>query len=153
MKRTITIDRDCDLRTQFANLYQVAVGMFREFGHVVVTLSERKRTNPQNDHFHGQIQDIYEQMRAAGSTRTLEKWKRLLAEQFIAENQNLGWEEIGVMPSLDGKRIVQMSVPTSNYTVRQSSAFVEWLYAWGSENGVTFAVDRRAPDQSVRIAA
>jgi NinB protein len=143
MKRTVTIDRDCDLRTQFANLFLVAQGMFKAFGHVVVTLSERKRTNPQNDHFHGQIQDIFEQMKTAGSTRTFEQWKRLLADQFIFENQDLGWENIGVMPSLDGQRIVQISPPTSSYTVRQSSAFVEWLYAWGSEHSIVFAVDRR----------
>lgn len=110
---------------------------------VTIAVSEKKRSNPANDHFHGQIDDIYQAMKSAGSKRSAHKWKRALVEQFVYENQDLGWEEVGVFPSLDGKRVVQCDEPTRKFSVSQSRAFTEWLYAFGAERGVSFRVDRR----------
>ena len=149
MKRHIEIKSEQDLRGAFINLMAIAVAMFRAGSTwLTISLSDKKRSNPQNDHFHGQIDDIYVAMKSVGSKRSFNWWKRALSEQFIAENPELDWEDSGVTPSLDGKRILQIFVPTSEFSVKQSRAFTEWLYAYGSERGVLFRVDRRLQAQA-----
>ena len=143
MKRTFEIGDESKLKGLMLAILGIATAMLREFGWVVITLREKKRTNPQNDHFHGQIADIAAWHRERESGFTYEQWKRRLAEQFVFDTPELGWPANGLMISIDGKRIVQSPEPTSRFTVPQSSAFIEWLYAYGSERGVSFLVDRR----------
>ena len=143
MKRTFEISDESKLKGLMLAILGIATAMLREFGWVVITLSEKKRTNPQNDFFHSQIGDIAAWHRFGGSTASDEDWKRKLAEQFVYDTPDLEWPASGLMISIDGKRIIQKPEPTSKFTVPQSSAFIEWLYAYGSERGVSFLVDRR----------
>lgn len=149
MKRVVEIASEQDVKGVLLNLVGIAVAMFRVGStHLTLVLSDKKRSNPQNDHFHGQIDDIFVAMKSVGSKRSFNWWKRALSEQFIAENPDLDWEDSGVTPSLDGQRILQIFVPTSEFSVKQSRAFTEWLYAYGSERGVLFRVDRRLQAQA-----
>jgi hypothetical protein len=44
-----------------------------------------------------------------------------------------------VLPSLDGSGVVQLGIQTRRFTVRQASEFIEYLFAWGAENGVVWS--------------
>jgi hypothetical protein len=41
------------------------------------------------------------------------------------------------MPNLSGDGIVQLGFQTRKFTKEQASEFVEWLYAWSAERGIT----------------
>jgi hypothetical protein len=42
-----------------------------------------------------------------------------------------------IVPSLDGSGIVQLGLQSRKLTKEQASEFVEFLYAWSTQNGVT----------------
>ena len=156
MKRTYEITNQLEARGATLNALGVAEALLNAGKAVSLSVYEKKRTGAQNDHFHGQITDIFNAMKSVGSKRSFNWWKRALSEQFIAEFPDMEWSDNGVTPTLDGKRILQVFVPTSDFNVTQSRAFIEWLYAYGSEKGVTFLVDRRLEAQtrpSQRVAA
>jgi hypothetical protein len=91
------------------------------------------RTLDQNAKFHAMIGDIAKQMGEAGSSWTVEDWKRLLIDQFAADTDR----RIGsVVPSLDGQRVVQLGLQSKKFSVEEASEFIEWLEAWAAYNGV-----------------
>ena len=143
MNRKFEITNVTEARGATLNALGVAEALLNEGKAVTLSIGEKKRSTPAQDHFHGQIQDIYNAMKSVGAKRSFNWWKRALSEQFISEFPDLGWSENCVTATLDGKRILQVFVPTSDFTVSQSRAFTEWLYAWGSERGVSFLADRR----------
>ena len=114
----------------------------------VMRISAPVRKREANDKFHAMIDDISKQVEIFGSKRDSETCKRLLIDQFVKEmrdeaqatgNPNPFPEQSDVMPSLDGKRIVQLGVQSRKFTVKQASMFVEYLYSFGSENNVVWS--------------
>jgi hypothetical protein len=100
--------------------------------------------------------DISNQCEYMGRRLPLNSWKRLLVEAFvhilreeaIAQGKADPFPEEGeVLPSLDGRRIVQVEVLTRDFTVSQASSFIEHLFAFGAERGVAWTdpIERRAP--------
>jgi hypothetical protein len=100
-----------------------------------LSITEETKTREQEEKYHAQIGDIYKAMKSAGSEWSREDWKRLLIDQWAQDN---GQEGSRVAPSLDGKRIVQLGLQSRRFNLAQGSSFIEWLYAWGTERGVTF---------------
>jgi hypothetical protein len=91
------------------------------------------RTLDQNAKFHAMISDIAKQMGEAGSSWTLEDWKRLLIDQWAADtNRRIG----SVVPSLDGHRVVQLGLQSKRFSVEEASEFIEWLEAWAAYNSI-----------------
>ena len=156
MKRTYEITNQIEARGATLNALGVAEALLNEGKAVTLSVDEKKRSTPASDHFHGQIADIHKAMKSAGSDWSEEDWKRLLIHAFVKETPHLNWSKSRVVPSLDGQDVVQLGVQSRGFKVKQSSEFIEWLYAWGSEKGVTFLVDRRLEAQSrpaQRVAA
>lgn len=103
--------------------------------HLSLEIKSVKRSNEQNEKYHAMIGDISEQASHLGSKWDAESWKRFLLWQFAKDtNTNQGQ----IVPSLDGTGIVQLGLQSRNFTKEQASEFVEWLNAWGAENGITF---------------
>lgn len=103
--------------------------------HLSLEIKSIKRSNEQNEKYHAMIGDIAEQASHLGSKWDSESWKRFLLWQFAKDtNTNQGQ----IVPSLDGTGIIQLGFQTRNFTKEQASEFVEWLHAWGAENGITF---------------
>jgi len=98
-----------------------------------VEIKPLNRTLDQNAKFHAMIGDIAQQMGQAGSSWTVEDWKRLLIDQFAADTDR----RIGsVVPSLDGQRVVQLGLQSKKFSVEEASEFIEWLEAWAAYNGI-----------------
>lgn len=94
-----------------------------------------KRTLDQNAKFHAMIGQIAEQMGAAGSSWTVEDWKRLLIDQWASDtNRRIG----SVVPSLDGQRVVQLGLQSAKFSVADATEFIEWLDAWAAQKGIEF---------------
>jgi hypothetical protein len=81
------------------------------------------------------IGEIAKQAQHLGASWTSEEWKRLLVDQFCRDTDRKPGK---VVPSLDGGAIVQLGVQTRKFSKEDGSEFIEWLHAWGSQNGITF---------------
>lgn len=103
--------------------------------HLSLEIKSVKRSNEQNEKYHAMIGDIADQASHLGSKWDAESWKRFLLWQFAKDtNTNQGQ----IVPSLDGTGIVQLGLQSRSFTKEQASEFVEWLHAWGAENGISF---------------
>ena len=93
------------------------------------------KSREQEEKYHAMIGEISKQASHLGSKWDSESWKRFLLWQFAKDtNTNQGQ----IVPSLDGTGIVQLGLQSRSFTKEQASEFVEWLHAWGAENGITF---------------
>lgn len=98
-------------------------------------LKDALKSRDQEEKYHAMIGEIAQQASHMGAKWDAEDWKRLLVWQFCKDS---GLNEGRILPSLDGTGIVQLGQQTRKFTKEQASEFVEWLHAWGAENGVTF---------------
>jgi hypothetical protein len=100
----------------------------------VVEINYKSRTIEQNEKFHAMIADIAKQAQHQGARWNAEDWKRLLLHEF-AKQANLPQGRI--VASLDGTGIVQLGLQSRKLTKEQGSEFIEFLFAWAAQNGVT----------------
>ena len=101
--------------------------------HLTMEIKLVSKTREQEEKYHAMIGDIAKQAQHLGAKWSSEDWKRLLVDQFLRETENIQGK---IVPNLDGTGIVQLGLQTRKFTKEQASEFVEWLYAWSSENGI-----------------
>ena len=93
------------------------------------------KSREQEEKYHAMIGEISKQAQHLGAKWDAEDWKRLLVDKFLHET---GFKNSPIIPNLDGTGIIQLGFQTRNFTKEQASEFVEWLYSWGANNGITF---------------
>ena len=103
--------------------------------HLSLEIKTVNKSREQEEKYHAMIGDIAKQASHLGSKWDSESWKRLLVDLFLREN---GMYNGKILQNLDGTGIIQLGFQTRNFTKEQASEFVEWLHAWGAENGITF---------------
>ena len=103
--------------------------------HLSIEIKAVNKSREQEEKYHAMIGDIAKQASHLGSKWDSESWKRLLVDLFLREN---GMYNGKILQNLDGTGIIQLGFQTRNFTKEQASEFVEWLHAWGAENGITF---------------
>lgn len=108
-------------------------------GHFV-TIEEPRRGLLQNDAIHGRLRDIAEQLAWPpppanhGLRFSVTVWKRLTMAAWLREEG----ETPDLIPALDGKGFDIVYERTSQLTVAQASRYLEWVTAFGAQNGVQF---------------
>jgi len=102
---------------------------------LTLEIKDAAKSRDQEEKYHAMIGEIAKQAQHLGAKWDSESWKRLLVDQFCKDN---GLKTGAVIPNLAGDGIVQLGMQTRNFTKEQASEFVEWLFAWGAEHGVTF---------------
>lgn len=118
---------------------KVCVGV--ELGPVLVTLSRPKRSGDQNRHFHALIGEIAKMVKPGGQSFDAEVWKTLLIDQFQQEMEIAGTpisKPGRTVISLDGRRAVTVRPSTTDLKKAEAAAFIEFLYSFGVDHGVTF---------------
>lgn len=103
--------------------------------HLSLEIKAVNKSREQEEKYHAMIGDISKQASHLGSKWDSESWKRLLVDLFLREN---GMYNGKILQNLDGTGIIQLGFQTRNFTKEQASEFVEWLHAWGAENGITY---------------
>ena len=98
-----------------------------------LTITDLNRTLPQNSMFHAIIGQVAKQAKHMGAQWDAESWKRFLVDQWAQDTRH---EPGRVVPSLDGKRVVQLGRQTREFTKDEASEFTDWLLAWCADNGV-----------------
>lgn len=114
--------------------------------HVRIDPPVKKRE--QEERYHAMIGDIAKQCEHAGRRWDAESWKRLLIDEFADEMRAAGTplhhdDSSSVIPSLDGRRIVQLGLQSREFRVAEASAFIEFLFAFGEGHGVVWSDPQR----------
>jgi hypothetical protein len=106
---------------------------------LTLEIKDASKSREQERLYHELIGQIAKQAQHVGSKWSADDFKRLLVDQFARE---IGLTGAKIVPNLDGTGFVQLGVQTRKFTVDQGSQFIEWLYAWAANNGVT--IDEQA---------
>jgi hypothetical protein len=117
------------------NLWPKIISALNNGKQLTLEVKDAGKSREQEEKYHAMIGEVAKQAQHLGAKWDAESWKRLLVEQFCKDN---GLKTGAVIPNLAGDGIVQLGTQTRNFTKEQASEFVEWLYAWGAERGVTY---------------
>ena len=100
---------------------------------------EPKRSLSQNDKFWAMLTDI-SVSRPGGATYTPEEWKARIM-------QACGWECQFLPGILDGHPF-PVGFRSSQLTKSQMAALINWMQAWGDENGVRWSEPETKEDEA-----
>ena len=89
-----------------------------------------RRSLPQNDRFWASLTDVATQATHCGRKYDAPTWKAIFMSAF--------GKEVQFVPSLDGTELVPIGQSSSDLSKFEMSELLEFIYAWGSQNGVTF---------------
>lgn len=120
-------------RALMVNLWPKVLLALESGKHLVLEIKATDKTREQELKYHAMIDEIAKQASHMGSKWDAESWKRLLLDSFCRE---AGLKTGVVIPNLSGDGIVQLGLQTRKFTKEQASDFVEFLYAWGANNGI-----------------
>ena len=103
------------------------------------TFAPPKKTRLQEEKYHAMIADISKQVKHLERYWDEDDMKRILVDEFAYEMRISGTplhHDSRLTVSLDGLRTVQLGIQTREFHVAEAINFIEYLYAFGSENGV-----------------
>lgn len=110
----------------------------------VADCREPVKSRIQEEKYHAMIGEIAEQHKLFGRLWDAEDMKRILVDQFrrdTIKDPDIAplWAAMGhveMCPSIDGMGVVALGVQTRKFGKKLGSVFIEWLYAFGAENGI-----------------
>ena len=100
-----------------------------------IEIKAEKRTLPQNDRMWAMLTDIAQQKTHCGRRYTTDQWKVLFMHAC--------GREVQFLPSLDGATFIPWGQSSSDLSKQEMTDLIEFMFAWGAENGVVFHDDRR----------
>lgn len=113
-----------------------------EGGPVQIVMSRPTRTKEQNRLLWPLLRDCANQIDHHGLELGPEDWKQLMTVGFEGLQRNA--------PSLDGKGLVFFGASTSKYPKDTFSAFIEYIYAEGTQRGVKWSKQSESNVAEVR---
>jgi hypothetical protein len=105
----------------------------------MAVFSEPTKKRTQEERYHAMIGDIAKQVEHIGRKWHLDDMKRILVDEFAEEMRLAGTplhHDGRVIPSFDGRRIVQLGIQTRDFHVKEASQFIEYLFAFGAQHDV-----------------
>ena len=129
------LTNETQAKALMVNLWPKVLTALSAGKQLTLEIKTANRSCQQNAKYHAMIDEIAQQAQHLGSTWDSDSWKRLLVDQFLKDN---GQKTGVVIPNLAGDGIVQLGMQTRDFTKEQASEFVEWLFAWGAEHGITY---------------
>ena len=102
---------------------------------LILEVKPMSKSREQEEKYHAMIGEIANQAAHLGSRWMCDDWKRLLLDKFARET---GRTHGSIIPNLDNTGVVQVGIQSRKFTKTDGAEFIEWLYAWGVENGITW---------------
>lgn len=131
MKLYVRTSSDISPRLAYA---QTVIGQMLPDGHVVVTIGNESRNEQQSRKFHAMCGDVARQCQWAGKKRTAEQWKLL----FVSAHAVATKQGAEIVPGLEGE-FLNIRESTARMGVKRMASLIEYVYAWGAENGVQWS--------------
>lgn len=119
-------------------IWPMAKSMIMAGNRIVIELRQVSKTRQQEEKYHAMIGDIAKQAMHLGCKWASDDWKRLMLDQFARDT---GKTHGKVIPNLDKSGVVEVGIQSRKFTKAQAIEFIEWLQAWGAQNGITFKDD------------
>jgi hypothetical protein len=129
------LTNETQAKALMVNLWPKVLTALSAGKQLTLEIKTANRSCQQNAKYHAMIDEIAQQAQHLGSKWDSDSWKRLLVDQFLKDS---GQKTGKVIPNLAGDGIVQLGMQTRDFTKEQASEFVEWLFAWGAEHGITY---------------
>ena len=133
MNRRFHVSRD---NPKAAQVCESAIAeMRRRYGareDFEVEVREPRRTSPENRLLHALIGELSRKIDWAGAKRDEETWKRLLVAAWC----RVDGKGVEILPALDGHGVDIVPARTSRLSKRDCAELIEFIYAWGAEQGV-----------------
>lgn len=120
---------------EFAKAWTWAKSMLMAGHTLKLSVLPMSKSRQQEEKYHAMIGEVSQQAKHLGSKWEAEDWKRLLLDKFCRET---GRTHGRVIPNLDSSGVVEVGVQSRKFSTKDANEFIEWLYAWGAENGVEF---------------
>jgi len=95
-----------------------------------VEFKRPKRTLPQNDRMWAMLTDIASQKEHAGRKYSPDQWKVLFMHAC--------GREVQFIPALDNGTFIPWGQSSSDLSKQEMTDLIEFMLAWGAENGVHF---------------
>jgi hypothetical protein len=95
-----------------------------------VIFKDAKRTIPQNDRMWAMLTEVAAQKQHAGRKYTPDQWKVLFMHAC--------GREVQFIPALDNSTFIPWGSSSSSLSKQEMSELIEFISAWGAENGVVF---------------
>lgn len=89
-----------------------------------------KRTLPQNDRMWAMLTDVATQKEHCGRRYDPTQWKVLFMHAC--------GREVQFIPALDNSTFIPFGQSSSDLSVQEMTDLIEFMFVWGSENGVVF---------------
>jgi hypothetical protein len=110
-----------------------------------VEFKASKRSLPQNDRLWAMLTDVQAHMKRKGVDYNTDQWKVIFLHAW--------GKEVEFLPGLDGKTFVPYGQSSSDLSKDEMTSLIEFMMAWGAEQGVTFHDPKQpnsdgAPDAS-----
>ena len=111
-------------------------------GHkLAVRLGEQSKSREAEEKYHAMIGEIADHI--GGDLADKEDAKRILISAFRIDTRDIladEWAKFGDIRMGRGLRgeVVVLGIQSRHFTSKIAHAFIEWLYAFGTEQGVTF---------------
>jgi hypothetical protein len=126
--------------------YAAAAAMRAPTGMAVI-ISKPKRTADQNAKLHACLTDVAGQLGwppDTGELHDVEVWKRRCTLSWLIETH----QQPEVITALNDTERYGILIPhTSDLDTEQCAALIEWVYAFGAQNGVVFKEPKdRSPE-------
>lgn len=96
-----------------------------------VSFKGARRTLPQNDRLWAMLSDVARQKEHCGRKYTTNQWKVLFLHAC--------GREVQFIPALDGSTFIPWGQSSSDLSKEEMSMLIDFIAAWGAENGVKFS--------------
>jgi hypothetical protein len=114
-----------------------------------VEFKEPQRTLPQNDRFWAMLTDVATQHRINGRRYSTDDFKVMFLTAYAEETG----AEIRHLPALHRAGMIPAGRSSSDLGVKEMSEVIEWMFAWGSENGIVWSDPKNAQAPEKETAA
>jgi len=115
----------------------------------VVKISEPTRSLDQNAKLHAMLSDLAASpVTWAGKRRTVDEWKALIISGHAVATQQGG----EVIPGIEGE-FVAIRESSASMSVRRAASLIEYLQAFGDQNGVAWRETERGGFTDREVAA
>lgn len=101
----------------------------------VVEVKQATRSLEENSLLHALITQISRTQEWAGKKHDVETWKRLLVAAWCRVHGSA----VEILPALDGHGVDIVPVRTSKLSKKECADLIEYIYAWGAENGIEWS--------------
>jgi hypothetical protein len=117
-----------------------------------VTVKPQAKKRAQEERYHAMVADIAKQTTYAGKQWDADDTKRILIDEFADEMRLAGTplhHDGRLIPSENGRRVIQLGVQSSKFYVGEASQFIEFLFAYGAARDVKWSNESRKAGEEV----